>query len=263
MVTTDRSLRASVALKNLPPLPVIAARVSELLANEPTSFQDVAELLETDAALSAEVLRLANSPLIGVRYGVTNIVQALGILGSRRVETLIMTLALSKLLRRAGKSEAMRRLWRHNFACALAARHLAEDLHRDASQAYYAGLFHDIGRLALFLQQPALYDQTLASGADVDEMEHQFFGVDHCEAGAWVVEKWRLPKDFIEVALHHHNPPADASELTHLVCDACQIADHLGFSFGLVQGEGELGPTDEIGFSIALAVNSLETEFGL
>jgi putative nucleotidyltransferase with HDIG domain len=263
MVSTDRSQRASVALKNLPPLPIVAAKVSELLDSEPTSFQEVAELLESDAALSAEVLRLANSPLMSVRYGVGTVLQALAILGSRRVATLVMTLAFSKILKRAGKTQAMRRLWRHNLATALAARRLAEELRRDASQAYYAGLFHDIGRLALLLQQPALYDQALAARADVDEMERQNFGLDHCEAGVWVVEKWKLPEDFMEVALDHHHPKEGASELTVLVHEACAMADRLGFSFLPVESGEELGPADETGFAIALAVNSLESELGI
>ena len=220
-------------------------------------------MLETDAALSAEILRLANSPLTGVRYTVSSTLQALALLGSRRVATLIMTLSLSKLLRRAGKSEAMRRLWRHNLACALAARHLADACRRDSSQAYYAGLFHEIGRLALLVQDPAAYDQALKSGADIDEMERCHFGVDRRAASAWVVEKWKLPKEFVQVVLDHPNPGPDATELTILVHEACQIADRLGYSLNPVSGTTELGPADELGYSIALALNSLESDFGM
>jgi HD-like signal output (HDOD) protein len=263
MLVAEQSQRARAALRNLPPLPLAAAKVSDLLANEPSSFQIVADTLETDAALSAEVLRLANSALTGVRYNVSSVLQALALLGSRRVGTLVITLSVSKLLKRAGKSEAMRRLWRHNLASALAARHLAEMSKRDSNQAYLAGLFHDIGQLALIALQPALYDQALRDGDDIDEMERRHFGVDHCEAGAWLIGEWGLPKVFVEPALYHHNPPVDASELTIIVQLACQVADRLGFSLIPVKGADELGPADEVGFSIALAVNSLEAEFGL
>jgi putative nucleotidyltransferase with HDIG domain len=263
VLTAERGLRASIALKNLPPFPLVAAKVADLLTNELSSFETVAETLKTDAALCAEVLKLANSPLVSVRYNVTNVTQALALLGSRRVVTLIMTLGLSKLIKRTRSSEAMRRLWRHNLACALAARHLAELSRTDSNQAYYAGLFHDIGRLALLAQKPALYDQAIERGEDIDEMERRNFGIDHTEAGVWVVDKWKLPKAFTEVVLEHHHPPKDASDLTLLVCLACQTADRLGFSLMRVSGDGELGPTDEIGFSIALAVNQLETEYGI
>lgn len=263
MVVTETSARASAALKRLPPFPAVAGRVAQLLGSELTSFYDVAELLETDAALSAEVLRLANSPLFGVRYEISNVMQALAVLGSRRVATLIMTLMVSRLMGRAGRSEAVRRLWRHNLACALAARHFAEMQYRDSIEAYHAGLFHEIGRLALFAQDPKFYDQAVSCGKDLDEMERRHFGVDHREAGAWVIEQWKLPKSFIEVVLDYHNPKPDSSDLTLIVNLACQVAERLGFSVASSERVEELDPADDIGVSIALAVNSLQSEFGL
>ena len=263
MLVSDRASKASEALKNLPPYPQVVARVTELLAKDPTSFRPIADALAADAALSAEVLRMANSPLMCVRGTVTSIVQALAVLGSRRLTGLMMTLGLSRFVRRAGKSEAMRRLWRHNLACALAARHLAGESGSDSSDAYNAGLFHDVGRLALLVQDAAFYDGALAAGANIDELERDRFGVDHCEAGAWVIEKWRLPNPLVEVTLHHHNPPQDATPLTALVHEACQTADRLGFSLVPVSGEAELKPADELCFSIALAINAWECENGM
>ena len=263
MVITDKSVKAPAALKSLPPFPAVAAKVAELLENDFTSFYDVAELLESDAALSAEVLRLANSPLVGIRYEITNVMQALAILGSRRVATLILTLSLSKFAGRAAKSDMMRRLWRHNLACALAARHLAELQHRDSIEAYYAGLFHEVGRLAMLSQQPGLYDQAAKTGDSIEEMEQRHFGIGYCEAGAWVIKEWKLPPAFIEVVLHHRNPAPDASHLTLIVNLACQIADRLGFTVKPAEDRAESEPTDEIGVAIGLAVNSLTSEFGV
>jgi HD-like signal output (HDOD) protein len=263
VAASDTSFRIAAALRNLPPLPQVAAQVAALLKKEPTSFRLIAETLKTDAALTAEVLRLSNSPLIEVRYHVTSVMQALVLLGSRRITNLIMTLTLSKLVRRAGGSEAMLRLWRHNLACALAAKQMTKSC-EGTSDAYYAGLFHDIGRLALFVEEPAPYDQALREGRDVDEMELSHFGLDHREVGRWVIEKWKLPKAFVPVVLNHHNPGPEDGELTVLVHEACRIANRLGFSFLPVEGaEGELGPADELGFSIALVINSLECEFGI
>jgi HD-like signal output (HDOD) protein len=263
VVVTETSVRASAALKRLPPFPAVAGRVAQLLASELTSFYDVAELLETDAALSAEVLRLANSPLFGVRYEIGNVMQALAVLGSRRVATLMMTLMMSKLMGRVSRSETVRRLWRHNLACALAARHLAELQYRDSIEAYHAGLFHEIGRLALFAHDPKFYDQALRCGDGLDEMERSHFGVDHCEAGAWVIEQWKLPKSFIEVVLDYQNPKPDSSDLTLIVNLACEVADRLGFSVTSCENVDEVDLADEIGYSITLAVNSLQSEFGL
>lgn len=259
---TDTSSRAVAALRNLPPFPYVAMKVAELLRKEPSSFRLIADTLKTDAALSAEVLRLANSPLFETRYNVTSVLQALALLGAARVSNLIMTLTLSKLLKSAGQSDSIRRLWRHNLACALAAKEMAESCEL-MDEAYYAGLFHDIGRLALFVQEPALYDRALLKGQDMDEMELALFGVSHREVGAGVIEKWKLPQAFLEVVLHHHNPKPGGAKLTLLVHNACDVANRLGFSFLPVEGsDGELGPANELGYSIALVINSLECEYG-
>src|SRR5689334_11081193 len=107
------------ALKRLAPLPAVASRLVTLLSDEDTNFQRVAAVLDTDAALVAEVLRLANSPLIGLSRRVSTTLQALAVLGLRRVYSLIVTLTLCRFLRIAADAQpAIRLCWRHNLATA-------------------------------------------------------------------------------------------------------------------------------------------------
>lgn len=72
----NTSVRAASALKSLPPSPPVAAKVMSPMQEGAVSFREVAETLKTDAGLSADVLHLANSALLGPRYGVGNILQA-------------------------------------------------------------------------------------------------------------------------------------------------------------------------------------------
>jgi putative nucleotidyltransferase with HDIG domain len=260
----DTSERAALALKNLPPFPPVAGKVIALLAGDAVSLQEIAATLKTDAALSAEVIRLANSALVSARYPVTNIPQALPLIGTTRLTGLLLTLSFSKFLKRTGPRDSIRRSWHHNLACALAAKDFAQFFGKDPDEAYNAGLFHDIGRLALLVMQPALYDQMLASGGDLLELERTHFGLDHCIAGAWVIEHWGLPKTFVDVALHHHAPQPEGSELTMVVHAACVVADRLGFSVIPAESdEIDVDPNDELGLSIAKVIHSLEREYGI
>jgi len=260
----DTSERAVLALKNLPPFPPVAAKAIHLLAKESVSLQEIAELLKTDAALSAEVLRLANSALVSARYAVTTIPQALPMLGTSRLTGLLLTLSFSKFLKQTGPRDSIRRSWHHNLACALAAKDFAQLFNRDPDEAYNAGLFHDIGRLALLVTQPILYDQIIASGGDLQELERTQFGLDHCMAGAWVIEHWNLPKTFIDVALHHHAPDPKNGELTMLVHAACVVADRLGFSVrAMKSNEIDVDPNDQLALSITKTIHSLEREYGI
>jgi HD-like signal output (HDOD) protein len=261
METSDR---AALTLKNLPPFPPVAAKVINLLARESVSLQEIADTLKTDAALSAEVLRLANSALVSARYAVTTIPQALPLLGATRLTGLLLTLSFSKFLKRTGRRDSIRRSWHHNLACALAAKDFAQFFNRDPDEAYNAGLFHDIGRLALLVMQPTLYDQIIASGGDLLALERTHFGLDHCTAGAWVIEHWSLPRTFVDVALHHHAPQPESSELTMVVHAACVVADRLGFSvIPAKSDEIDVDPNDELALSIAKVIHSLEREYGI
>jgi putative nucleotidyltransferase with HDIG domain len=258
------ALRAASALKNLAPFPQVASKVISLLGDDSVSFREIADSLNRDAALSAEVLRLANSPLYGPRYGVSNILHALAVLGVKRLTGLVLTLSMSKFLKRAGAKDAMQRSWRHNLACALAAKEFAHSFGEDASEAYNAGLFHDVGRLAFLTVDPKFYQGLTGSVDNLSELELAHFGVDHCEAGAWVIEKWQLPRTFVEVARHHHAPQPEGGELTMLVNSACVVANQLGFSFLPVDAsEIDLDSNDELSCSIVDFITSLEQEYDI
>lgn len=72
-------------------------------------------------------------------------------------------LSMSKFLTRCGGKESIRRSWHHNLACAIAAKRFAQSFGRSTDEGYNAGLFHNIGRLALLALRPALYDQLIAN----------------------------------------------------------------------------------------------------
>jgi HD-like signal output (HDOD) protein len=260
------------ALKRLAPLPAVASRLVTLLSDEDTNFQRVAAVLDTDAALVAEVLRLANSPLIGLSRRVSTTLQALAILGLRRVYSLIVTLTLCRFLRIAADAQpAMRLCWRHNLATALLAKQIALKRHADPDHAYLAGLLHDIGKLALLTVHPREYNRMAAMMASGEEqrpcceVEREWFGIDHCRAGEWLLETWNLPRMFREVARDHHLPQPEATSLTAIVQEACAIAAQLGFASdgSAARPEETAGLPREWTEQIVEAVNHLECEYGL
>lgn len=251
-----------IALQNLPALPLVAGRLLGLLSREDVSFNEVSRLLSTDAGLAAEVLRLANSPL-GGRFGATTILQALCLLGLARVHSLILTLTMSALLKGLKGSAVLRCCWRHNLASALIARKIASTMNVDADLAYMAGLMHDIGRLALLAANPVVYAAIMANPSHKREDEKRRLGLDHCEAGAWVVVHWKLPVILADVALKHHDPLVSPGSLTHLIHVACEVASQMGF--GVEGGEDcemQAVVDDQLRIEVATAINAIEIHCG-
>ena len=256
-----RAELVSAGLKNLPPFPPVASKLMTLLTRDNISFREVANIMKTDPALSMAVLRLANSALAGARYPVKSIMESLAIVGIQRVSALLMTLSLSKLLQRCGSSATLRQAWRHSLACALAARELAGSCVCDAEDAYLAGLFHDVGRLVLFVTAPQVYERLVKEDGDLRALELAHFGVDHCTAAALVMDRWKLPQAFRQAALHHHDPGLNTDPLTRVVGSACALANQIGFS---VRRSPTLPDTSgPLGFSIAEAINALECEYSI
>ncbi len=261
MATMKTAVAVTSALDNLPPFPPVACKLMNLLRRQNVSFAEVAGVLKTDAAISAEVLRLANSALGGVRYRVNSILQALAVVGVERLGGLLLTLSLSKILARAGATQTIRNSWRHGLAAALAAREFGASFGTEPEEAYQAGLFHEVGRLALLTVAPRLYDELIGQEGDLTALEREHFGVDHCEAGALLIEQWRLPQIFADVARHYHDPKLDSSNLTMVVHAACVFANELGFSLRPPRGGANV--SEKLGFFIAATINSLECEYDI
>lgn len=221
------------ALSKIPAFPPIVLRVLDLASNEEVDVRQLVELITADTALSAQILRLANSPLFGLTARIDSLQHALVVLGLRRVHNLAMTAATSHYLRSALRTKELHRCWLHSLASALLGAELARLFSQPEDSAYTAGLLHDIGRLGLLVAYPEDYarllQQLAQSGGDALELERQAFGIDHCEAGEILARRWGLPPEIQRAAREHHQPPGEDPGPDSLLWFACQLADSLGF----------------------------------
>ncbi len=218
----------------LPPIPPVATTLLTLLAREHVGLAEVSAAIAVDPAVTAEVLRAANSAYYGIRGEVTNLQHAATLLGLDRIRALATTIGLRRYLGTTLKAPAVRRSWRHNLACALAAEQIARRCGGHRADAYSAGLLHDIGRLALVVAHPTAYpaflDTTRTTGRQLLDEEREIFGMDHCEAGRWLTQQLLLPQAFQDIARHHHDRAAvGPTDLLQRIGVACRLADHLGY----------------------------------
>ncbi len=129
-------------------IPAIALKVLQV-ANDPKSgAADLKELMESDAALSARVLRCVNSSAYAVRTKITNLQQAIAYLGLKQIRNLALTASVSEMFRTEVDIEPYCRtgLWRHLVAVGVCARLIAKRRRlANFEDAFLAGLLHDIG----------------------------------------------------------------------------------------------------------------------
>lgn len=226
-------------LGNLPAFPPVAGRLLELLGDDQAPIDEAVDLIRSDAALSADLLRRANSPLYGCAARIDTLRQCLTILGFDEIRKVVITLATSSFAGDAIRIPELHRCWRHTLAVAVLSEELAKAAAFVPDKAYTAGLMHDIGRLGILVAKPKEYSALLrkaeADGEVEDsiyllELEREAFGVDHAEAGRWLTEQWRMPVELQLVAGRHHDRlQGEDGDLLSVVHRGCKMADALGF----------------------------------
>ncbi|MBZ5595124.1 MAG: HDOD domain-containing protein [Acidobacteriia bacterium] len=237
VVVESKSVQRPWALSTPPPFPAIAMKVLELLGKEDVDFRQVVRWLQADPVFSGEMLRVANSALYGTFGQVRSVHHATITLGFDFVKALAVTVGLRAYVKSAVKEPVLRRCWTHSLACATLSQELAMACFVKSDEAYTAGLLHDIGRMGLLAAYPVEYANVLNVAVDysldVLYCEREAFDIDHCEAGAWLSDQWKLPAELSAIAAHHHEDPAAEKEkpdLMAVVRLGCRLSDALGFS---------------------------------
>ena len=214
------------AAGDLPTLPLIALQVSRLASNPLSGMSEIVRIIRNDPPLTAKILRVANSAFYGMPRRIESLNMALVVLGMRELNNLVTCITVMKTFPPVNGSQLFDRrgFWEHSAGCGEIARVIATRLHlRLHGVEFTAGLLHDVGKIILeqYLHDEFMAAVSLASneGLTSIEAERRTIGVDHCEIGAWLAEKWSLPPSIVEGIRYHHQPQLspEFSSLTTVV----------------------------------------------
>ena len=246
---TDLKRKILGSIKDLPPMPKIIYKAREVMANPKSGFKEIAEVIETDQAIAAKVLQVANSAYYGLSGMVSSIHQATVVLGHKTLEQLITMVSATSLLGSNLKGYRMGSgaLWQHSLAVALCSRAIAKDRAPSLeNDAFSVGLIHDAGKLALdryLLERSAQVDQALKTGITFLEVEKQVLGFDHTELASDLCAKWKLPENHVNAMRYHHEPSAsDGNQLAFIVHTANYIAQECNIGNSPTGARYELDP---------------------
>lgn len=238
--------RADVAqqLDDLPSLPAVVMELLDSIDAEEVDIAVLAKKVSRDQALTAKTLRLANSPLYGLRVKVTTLQQAITFLGFQTTRNLITAAALTGCFaERSCAGFSHQAFWRHSIATAACAKALAGHLRFNQDYAFTAGLLHDIGRLVLVTCFPERYAQVAAWRDAHDtvwlDAERALLGIDHVDAGLALAEHWHFSDTMRQAIAHHHAPERPGAGFLATIIHA---ADAIAHALDLAGVEDELVP---------------------
>ena len=239
---TERLRRITEKIIGLPTLPIVVTKLIELVGNPKTSAGDLDHLVSADQALSAKILKVANSAFYGFPRKIVTVKWAIVVLGFEAVKNIGLSVALLERFPEGESNDLFDRqqFWTHAIGCGAAARLLARRLgYRREAEAFVAGILHDIGKLILveYFRDKFLGAVRLARNENlyISQAEEIVLGVTHAEVGGWLAEKWNLPGELVEVISRHHGPFPDDEEaeagaklidLTYIVHAADALCRH-------------------------------------
>jgi len=236
---------------DLPTIPAAAIKVMKETQLASSSAASVAKIIVTDQALSARVLRLANSAFYGLSRRIVDLPEAVVVLGMKSVKNLALVAGTYPWMQRpvTGYCLGPEEMWRHAFGTAVASQIIARVSGKASEDVTFtAGLLHDLGKVALSVwienKMGAILLYAGREDISFDEAERRVLGYDHCQVGYHLATNWNLPEELCEAALHHHTPSQATSH--HSIVDCVHVGDYIcsamGFGLG---GDGMLYRFDE------------------
>jgi HD-like signal output (HDOD) protein len=220
-------------LKDLPPMPQIVFKAREIIGDPDSEMRQLADLLESDQAIATKVLKLANSAYYGLTGKVSSIRHASSLLGYKTLGQLISMAGTASVLGETlnGYGLDAAGTWRHSLLVGTASKIIALEKHPQLeSDAFAAGLIHDVGKLILdphVFQRKEAFDKFTAGGRNsMQAAEQRILGFDHAEIGFEVCRHWNIPEAITEAIRWHHFPARSGGDaLTYTVYMANAVAN--------------------------------------
>lgn len=229
-------------LKSLPALPTTIVRLIRSLTGGTSGATDLEKIIKTDEALSAAVLKIANSAAHGATGRVFTLQESIARLGSRALHRIAVSQRCGAYL---GQAQSGLNLtgehWTFALGGGLAAEAIANTTRKaEAGVCFVAGLLRDIGTLAIEkLLGPEELKRALESriaGQDAQAAERRAFGIDHAQVGAQLARQWGLPDEIANAICGHHNP-VERPEFDHPITHVVHCGDLVAVWMGLDGGD--------------------------
>jgi putative nucleotidyltransferase with HDIG domain len=228
-----------VGIKKLPAFSTTVVRLSELVNDPETGPGEFEAVVQPDMALTANLLRMANSAYFGLSRRIGSVREAITLLGIRRVFELGTMAAVDAVVPETlpGYGIDASAFWTHSVAVAVIAERLSKERKlATPTLTFTAGILHDVGKLVIssFLAEriEALRTELASGEMSLVDCEQKLLGADHAQIGAELGMVWNLPQEVVQVIATHHAPGVANEGRGDVVVDLVHAADCLSHSMG-------------------------------
>lgn len=214
MPTQEEVLQTVIESGSLPTLSTVASTLINITGREETTIYDITRLISQDVSLSTKILKVVNSSFYNFPNEVGTIQQAVAILGTNAVRSLVLSFSFLNMERpRYGAGFDYERFWEESLAAAVASKLImAKVSDLDPEEAFTVSLLQNLGRLILACAYRETYDRLLTEAEGNEErllaLEKERIGADHAYIGGEAAKRWQFPDSLAIPISYHHDPAA-------------------------------------------------------
>ncbi|MFQ5428110.1 MAG: HDOD domain-containing protein [Thermodesulfobacteriota bacterium] len=236
METREEILRRLGEIRDLPSLPRVVIKLQQEMNKPEVSINNIARIINEDPPIAVKVLKVVNSPVYRAMRKIVSISDATVRMGLKEIYEIVLSTSVCDIMKTEGGIDYTR-FWNHSISVAHAAKaivSISSDRREAftkpvADAAFTAALLHDIGMLILNKYKPGAYGNILEkreknNTLPLSELEEEAFGITHAEAGAFILDKWRLPEEIIEGVEDHHRQNIEKADPP--VAQIIHVADY-------------------------------------
>lgn len=218
---------------SLPVFDKISIRLQEIIKRDDYEIAEIEKAIQSDPTLSSEVLKAANSPYFKGLSEILSIKNAIIRLGSGQVADLALMASQKNNYKAKNKfiQYLMNKSWQGAVACAMTSRWISGKIsYEEDSEAFMAGLLHDIGYLFLL----TVIDKLIIAGEVPEdfskELVMELILSMHAQKGYELLKNWNLPEMYCVIARDHHKYEFEAS---NIILSIVRLADKACIKLGL------------------------------
>ena len=199
-------------IKDIPTLPTIVFELNKLLRDPDTSIKTVCDTIEKDQAITLKILKLVNSAFYGFKSKISDLRNAVALLGYNAVRNAIVSLSvINSFPKRVTLMDFdITVFWKHSLAVAVTSKNIAQLSKKESpDNCFVGGLLHDTGKVILAQYFPELFETVWAALQEEQisfyESERKTLPIDHTKVGAHLAGKWQLPQGLVDTIRWHHD----------------------------------------------------------
>jgi putative nucleotidyltransferase with HDIG domain len=248
----DPVIEALSLVGDLPTLPIVALKVTELLDDGNSTPRQITQVMKADQALTSKVLKLVNSAYYAIPGGVSTVERAITFLGYNTIFQLLIGVSVVEFSRLGGASGIdIREFWKHSLGVAIASEMAGQRIGYEAREELFAaGLLHDIGKIALAKvarkKFSSAVEQARKSGITLLTAEREQGLPTHDKVGSVLAEQWKFPRNLrAAIGAHHRSHAARTTTLPknfQALLDIVVLADTLCRRFEIGNGGDPVVP---------------------